>query len=85
MESKKETENMNTKADQILEHIIELKTGQGEVKADIRGIKEHLERLNGTVREHEQKIGSIRITMAKWLGGGAVIIALTQIALKLII
>jgi len=72
---------MNTKADQILEKILELKVGQTEVKVDIKGIHEHLKRLNGTVAEHEKKIGNIRLQMAKWLGGAAVLVVFAQLVL----
>ena len=64
---------MTTKTDQILNHVIELKTGMGEVK-------QHLKDLNGSVKRHETNIedlytktGKNKTTLDKIWGGIAVI------------
>ena len=64
---------MTTKTDQILNHVIELKTGMGEVK-------QHLKDLNGSVQRHETNIedlytktGKNKTTLDKIWGGIAVI------------
>ena len=64
---------MTTKTDQILNHVIELKTGMGEVK-------QHLKDLNGSVKRHETNIEDLytktdknKTTLDKIWGGIAVI------------
>jgi len=75
------TNNMSNK---ILEHVIEIKESQAAQSSDIKHIRIHLAKLNGTVADHETKIGNIRVQMAKWLGGAAVIVILAQLLLKFI-
>ena len=43
---------------EVLSHLIELKTVQAETTVEVKNIVARLDKLNGTVARHEEKIGA---------------------------
>lgn len=69
--------------EKILQHIIEMKEGQGKLFTKVENIEKHLSTLNGSVAENTRKIGRTNITLAKWGGGLAMAIILLEMFFRL--
>jgi len=74
-----------SKTTMILNHVIKIKEDIAGIKQHCKNTDKHLKTLNGSLEKHEVKIennenriGNIRITMAKWGGAIAAILIILQ-------
>lgn len=53
---------------EVLDRLSELNACQAETRAEVRAIVQRLDKLNGTVAQHQREIGQIRLAQAEEKG-----------------